>query len=44
MAVDLQTRKRKRVSKKKKNSWRKHIDHSDVEQFLDNKRLQERIG
>lgn len=29
---------------KKKSSWRKHTDIGDVEEFLENRRLQERIG
>lgn len=36
--------RRKRVSKKKKTAWRKHIDIKDVEDFLDDKRLEERLG
>ncbi|KAI5741510.1 hypothetical protein M8J76_014345 [Diaphorina citri] len=35
---------RKRVSKKLKKSWRKNCDTTDVDQFLDNKRLEERLG
>ena len=36
--------KKKRVSKKNKKSWRKHTDIKDVEDFLDDKRLEERLG
>lgn len=34
---------KKRLSKKTKGSWRK-IEHPDVEDFLDDQRLEERIG
>lgn len=34
---------KKRVSKKTKGAWRK-IEHKDVEEFLDDQRLEERIG
>ncbi len=36
--------KRKRVSKKLKSSWRKNIDDTDVDKFLEDKRLTERLG
>ncbi|KAG5672381.1 hypothetical protein PVAND_002513 [Polypedilum vanderplanki] len=36
--------KKKHVSMKKKSSWRKHTDINDVEEFLEDQRLQERIG
>lgn len=36
--------KKKRVSKKTKASWRKHTDIKDVEDFLELKRAEERIG
>jgi len=36
--------KRKRVSKKKKESWRKHIDIEDVDNFQEEQRLEERLG
>lgn len=36
--------KKKRVSKKKKISWRKHVDITDVEEFLEDQRLEERLG
>jgi Nop53 (60S ribosomal biogenesis). len=36
--------KKKRVSKKNKKSWRKHTDTKDVDAFLDEKRLEERLG
>lgn len=36
--------KKKRVSKKNKKSWRKHTDTKDVDSFLDEKRLEERLG
>ena len=37
-------RKKKRVSKKNKKAWRKHTDTKDVDSFLDDKRLEERLG
>lgn len=37
-------KKRKRVSKKTKTSWRKNIDIEDVNDFLETSRLEERIG
>lgn len=40
----VQAKKRKRVSKKTKTSWRKHIDIEDVNEFLETSRLEERIG
>lgn len=36
--------KKKRVSKKLKSSWRKHVKITDVEEFLEDKRLEERLG
>lgn len=36
--------KKKRVSKKHKSSWRKHVNITDVEEFLEDKRLEERLG
>lgn len=36
--------KKKRVSKKNKIAWRKHVDITDVENFLEDKRLDERLG
>lgn len=36
--------RKKHVSMKKKSAWRKHTDITDVENFLDEQRLQERIG
>ncbi|OXU30476.1 hypothetical protein TSAR_013546 [Trichomalopsis sarcophagae] len=41
--VDTLAKKRK-VSKKTKKSWRKHVDTKDVDSFLDNERLEERLG
>lgn len=41
--VDVKIKKRK-VSKKTKKSWRKHVDIKDVDKFLDDKRLEERLG
>ncbi|KAI0216558.1 Ribosome biogenesis protein NOP53 [Lamellibrachia satsuma] len=38
------SRKRKRVSKNRKKAWAKHSDITDVEEFLEEKRLQERTG
>ncbi len=40
----IQSKKRKRVSKKTKTSWRKHIDIEDVNDFLETSRADERIG
>lgn len=34
---------KKRVSKKTKGSWRK-IEHEDVENFMEDQRLEERTG
>lgn len=36
--------KAKKVSKKHKSSWRKHIDDTDVDSFFEDKRLVERLG
>lgn len=36
--------KRRGISKKNKKSWRKHTDIKDVENFLDDRRLEERLG
>ena len=41
--VDTVVKKRK-VSKKTKRSWRKHVDTKDVDKFLENERLEERLG
>lgn len=41
--VDTLNKKRK-VSKKTKKSWRKHVDIKDVDKFLENQRLDERLG
>ncbi|XP_020618292.1 glioma tumor suppressor candidate region gene 2 protein-like [Orbicella faveolata] len=38
------TTKRKRVSKKSKQSWRKHTDFKDVEDYLEEERREERTG
>lgn len=37
-------RKKKKVSKKNKSSWRKHTDINDVNEFLEDQRLDERLG
>uniref|UniRef100_A0A0C9REE8 Ribosome biogenesis protein NOP53 n=1 Tax=Fopius arisanus TaxID=64838 RepID=A0A0C9REE8_9HYME len=37
-------KKRKRVSKKTKKSWRKHVDTKDIDAFLEDSRLEERLG
>lgn len=42
--MSLATGRKKRVSKRNKNSWRKHIDITDVEEFLEDKQLEERLG
>ncbi|XP_028138186.2 ribosome biogenesis protein NOP53 [Diabrotica virgifera virgifera] len=36
--------KKKRVSKKLKSSWRKHVNINEVEEFLEEQRLEERLG
>ena len=36
--------KKRKVSKKTKKSWRKNVDIKDVDKFLENKRLEERLG
>ncbi|XP_078676392.1 ribosome biogenesis protein NOP53-like isoform X1 [Branchiostoma floridae x Branchiostoma belcheri] len=36
--------RKKRVSKKNKSAWRKHSDIKDIEEFLDDQRLQLRTG
>ena len=36
--------KKRKVSKKTKRSWRKHVDIQDVNKFLENQRLEERLG
>ncbi|KAM4627930.1 ribosome biogenesis protein NOP53 isoform 2-T2 [Polymixia lowei] len=40
--ADLVSSRRKRVNKNKKKNWSKHSDIQDVEEFLDDVRLQER--
>ncbi|KAK7882791.1 hypothetical protein WMY93_028965 [Mugilogobius chulae] len=40
--ADLYSSKRKRVNKNKKKNWNKHSDVNDVEDFLEDVRLQER--
>ena len=37
-------KKKKHVSKKNKKDWRKHCDIKDVEEFLEDQRLEERLG
>lgn len=39
----VKTKKRK-VSKKNKKAWRKHVDTTDVDKFLEDSRLEERLG
>ncbi|CAK9803190.1 Ribosome biogenesis protein NOP53 [Anthophora quadrimaculata] len=39
----VKTKKRK-VSKKNKKAWRKHVDTKDVDKFLEDSRLEERLG
>ncbi|XP_010896954.1 ribosome biogenesis protein NOP53 isoform X2 [Esox lucius] len=41
---DLNSGRRKRVNKNKKKNWNKHSDIQDVEEFLDDVRLQERAA
>lgn len=43
MAIST-TGKKKRFSKKSKESWRKRIDTTDVDNFLEVQRQDERIG
>jgi nucleolar protein 53 len=43
-AQDNVKKKRKRVSKKSKRSWRKHVDITEIEEHLDEVRRQERTG
>ncbi len=43
-AQDNVKKKRKRVSKKSKRSWRKHVDIKEIEEHLDEVRRQERTG
>lgn len=37
-------KKKKHVSKKNKKAWRKYCDITDVEEFLEDQRLEERLG
>lgn len=37
-------KKKRKVSKKTKRSWRKHVDTKDVDSFLESSRLEERLG
>ena len=37
-------KKKRKVSKKTKRSWRKHVDTKDVDSFLECTRLEERLG
>lgn len=36
--------KKRKVSKKTKKAWRKHVDTKDVDKFLEDSRLEERLG
>ncbi|XP_076236107.1 ribosome biogenesis protein NOP53 [Calliopsis andreniformis] len=36
--------KKRKVSKKTKKAWRKHVDTKDVDKFLEDTRLEERLG
>ncbi|GJQ69366.1 hypothetical protein Trydic_g6491 [Trypoxylus dichotomus] len=42
--ISIKNEKKKRISKKNKSSWRKHVDVRDVEEFLEEQRLEERLG
>lgn len=42
--MSILTVKKKRVSKRNKKAWRKHTDIKDVDNFLDDQRLEERLG
>ena len=44
VAPELRTSKKKKVSKKNKNAWRKHTDVADIEAFIDERRQEERVG
>ncbi|PSN36118.1 Uncharacterized protein C0J52_17203 [Blattella germanica] len=44
MSAEVVVARKKRVSKKNKKSWRKHTDTKDVDSFLDDQRLEERLG
>lgn len=44
MKAQNATAKKKRVSKKLKKSWRKHVNIGDVEDYLEEERLKERLG
>ena len=45
MKTETEVNKKKRkVSKRNKKSWIKHVNNKDVEDFLDYKRLEERLG
>lgn len=41
---DVNRKKKKNVSRNKKIYWRKHADVKDVEDFLSEKRSNERVG
>ncbi len=43
-STTLPPKRNKRASKKGKKSWRKNTDLDDVEDFLEDKRLEERLG
>lgn len=40
----VNARKKRKVSKKKKIAWRKHVDTGDVDKFLEATRQEERLG
>lgn len=42
--IETVSTKKKRFSKKSKDAWRKRIDISDVDAFLEDQRQEERIG
>lgn len=42
--VKDQIKKKKRVSKRNKSAWRKHVDITDVEDYLDDQRLDQILG
>lgn len=44
MATKTISNKKKHHSRKLKSSWRKHVDITDVENFLEEQRTEERIG
>lgn len=44
MAFGEASKRKVKVSKNKKKSWNKHCDVKEVEDYLEEKRFEERIG